>query len=305
VHALADLLPAGAVRRDELTLATSSSSVSRWLQGGDLVLAHPGVVAIPDQAHEWPVRALAATLWTRAPLSHLSALTAAGLVSPAAGPIHVTVPADRWPRGGTDVVVHRTTLAMGALEGAAPLRTPPARSLVDAWSWAHTPKRNPRAAQERRLLRQLVIDSVRRRDVPVGHLRRESARQRVHGGRVELAALLDLVEGGCQSELEVFGVTHVLHIPGLPAPVQQHRVLQHSGRYVDLDAAYLEAKVGVELDGHRFHSSREDRERDMRKDTALATLGWVSLRYSYRRLTTEPEACRAEIAAVVRQRLGR
>ena len=43
----------------------------------------------------------------------------------------------------------------------------------------------------------------------------------------------------------------------------------------------------------------------MRKDTALATLGWVSLRYSYRRLTGEPAACRGEIEAVVRSRLGR
>jgi hypothetical protein len=274
--------------------------VSRWLQGGELVLAHPGVVVRPDRAHEWPVRALAATLWTRGPLSHLSALTAAGLLSPTSGPIHVTVPADRWPRGRRDVVAHRTTMPIGPLEGAAPARTPVARSLVDAWSWAHTPKRNPRAKHERTLVRQLVIDGVRRGDVRVAQLRRSSDRQPLHGGRAELGALLDLVEGGCQSELEVFGVTHVLHIPGLPAPVQQHRVFLPSGRHVDLDAAYLGAKVGVELDGASYHSSREARERDMRKDTGLAALGWVTLRYSYRRLTEEPVACQREIGTVVR-----
>ena len=37
---------------------------------------------------------------------------------------------------------------------------------------------------------------------------------------------------------------------------------------------------------------------------ALAALGWVVLRFSYRRLTREPAACRAEILAVYRGRLS-
>lgn len=305
MYELAPLLPHGVARRDELTLATSSSSVSRWLCSGELVLAHAGVVVLPARAREWPVRAQAAALWARGPLSHLSALAAADLTPPPAGPIHVTVPADRNPRGCRDVVVHRSELPIGPTEGFSPPRLPVARSLVDAWGWAHSPRRNPRAPQEQPLVRHLLIECVRRREVQVGDLRRVSASQLVHGGRSAFGSLLDLVEGGCQSELEVFGVTHVLRIPGIPAPVQQHRVFLPSGRYVDLDAAYLQAKVGVELDGERWHSSREARERDMRKDTALAALGWVSLRYSYRRLTTEPTACQHEIETVVRRRLGR
>jgi len=121
---------------------------------------------------------------------------------------------------------------------------------------------------------------------------------------VALGALLDLVESGCQSELEIFGVTHVLRIPGIPAPVQQYRVFLPDGRHVDLDAAYVRARVGVELDGDRWHSSRQARERDRRKDTALAALGWVSLRYSYHRLTGEPVSCQREIETVVRRRSG-
>jgi len=304
VHTLTSLLPDGVARRDDVTLASSSSSVSRWLRDGDLVLAHPGVVVLADRAEAWGIRAMAASLWARGPLSHLSALAAAGLTAPPGWPIHVTVPADRWPRGGQDVVVHRTTLAMGPLEGAAPPRTPAARSLVDAWSWAHTSTRNPKAAHERPLVRQLVIDGVRRGDVRVPELRRESARQLVHGGRVALGALLDLVEGGCQSELEIFGVTHVLQIPGIPAPVQQYRVFLPDGRHVALDAAYVRARVGVELDKERWHSSRQARERDRREDTALAALGWVSLRYSCHRLSGEPITCQREIETVVRRRSG-
>ncbi|SDO57141.1 hypothetical protein SAMN05660199_02188 [Klenkia soli] len=56
---------------------------------------------------------------------------------------------------------------------------------------------------------------------------------------------------------------------GIPACTQQDEV-GLSGRRVRLDAAWPDLRVAVELDGHRFHSSRVDRERDMRRDTALA-----------------------------------
>ena len=69
-----------------------------------------------------------------------------------------------------------------------------------------------------------------------------------------------------------------------------------------LDAAVPGLMVAVELDGAAFHGSPEARERDTRRDVALAGLGWVVLRFSYRRPTREPEACRREIRAVCRAR---
>jgi ATP-dependent Clp protease ATP-binding subunit ClpX len=50
--------------------------------------------------------------------------------------------------------------------------------------------------------------------------------------------------------------------------------------------------------------SREARERDLRRDTALAALGWVVLRFSYARLIADPDGCRREIQAVVLGRLA-
>ena len=175
---------------------------------------------------------------------------------------------------------------------------------MDVWGWAHVPRTNPRAGYERPLVGQLVIDAVRRRDVSVPQVREQSAGQPLHAGRAALGALLDLVEAGCQSELEIFGVTHVLLIPGIPAPVQQHRVVLPDGRAAQLDAAWPEARVAVELDGAAFHGSREARERDLRRDSALAALGWVVLRFSYERLLSDPDGCRREIEAVIRHRLA-
>jgi hypothetical protein len=300
MHALPTLLPHGTARRDDVTLASSSSSVSRWLTDGDLVLAHPGVLALPGRAQEWDVRARAATLWARGPLSHTSALVHLGLIPRDARPIHVTVPADRWPRGSDGVVAHRTTLPMQVDH-----RDPPvlglARSLVDAWAWASSTRLNPRAAADMVAVRHALIGAVRDQRVATDDVRAQSDAQRIHAGRVALRQLLDLVAAGCQSELEVFGVLHVLAISGMPACVQQHPVAL-PGLRLHLDAAWPDLRVAVELDGHRFHSSRADRERDMRRDTTLTAAGWVVLRFSYARLTTDPEGCRREIELVLRRR---
>jgi hypothetical protein len=302
MHDLAALVPHGAVHRDQVTLASSSTSVARWLAEGDLVLLHPGVVGLPTRAREWDVRARAATLWTRGPLSHASALVHLGLLPRDTAPAHVTVPADRWPRGAAGVVAHRTTLPMEVADhGGLPVLGL-ARSLVDAWSWASSTRLNPRAAADLAAVRAVVVAAVRDGHLLVAQVRAESAAQRIHAGRVALGKLLDLVEQGCQSELEIFGVLHVLGHPSLPKCTQQHRVTLLDGRRVRLDAAWLGLRVAVEMDGHRFHSSRADRERDMRRDTGLAALGWIVLRFSYRRLTTDPDGCRREIAAVLRRR---
>ena len=303
MHRLTSLLPDGLARRVDLTRATSSSSVSRWLATGDLVLLHPGVVVLPDRAADWTVRARAAGLWAGGPLSHLSALTAAGLVVSPDGPLHVTVPVDRCPRNTSTVIAHRSarrlvTVRCGSLEVVELTR-----SLVDAWSWAHAPRRNPGARREVALVRRAVIEGARSHSIRPAGVRAESDRRPRHPGRTPLVQLLDLVAGGCESELEVWGVRRVLPgPPEVPACVQQHPVQLPDGRWVRLDGAYVEARVAVELDGAAFHGSRAARERDLRRDSALAALGWVVLRFSYERLSRDPEGCRAEISVVVRRR---
>lgn len=299
------LLPHGVARRADVAAATSTSTVGRWLARGELLVVAPGVVALPDRAARWADRARAATLYANAPLSHLSALTAAGLARPTAGPLHVTVGFERCLRDAPDVRVHRSGRRLATIRCEGLEVVEPARSLVDAWSWAWSAVRNGRAAAEQPVLRQAVIEAVRTRAVRASEVRRASDRLGRHAGRAQLSALLELVGRGCQSELEVFGVQHVLpRPPAVPAYVQQHRVVLPDGRAAELDVAWPEALVAVELDGAAFHGSREARERDLRRDSALAALGWVVLRFSYERLVGDPDGCRREIEAVVRHRLA-
>lgn len=306
MHRLPDLVPDGLIRRADLAAATSQRSVKRWVQAGALVRLQPGVVALPERAQDWLVRARAATWWAGGPLSHLSALCAMGLVESEPGPLHVTIPVARCPRSGTGVVVHRSdrrlvTVRCGVLEVIAP-----ERSLVDAWAWAHSPARNDRALHERPLVRQALIEAVRSRQAGPGAVRRASDRLGSHPGRTTLADLLDLMVGGCESELEIWGVQQVLPgPPTVPPYVQQHRVTLPDGRRVRLDAAWPELRVAVELDGAAFHGSRADRERDLRRDSAMAAAGWIVLRFSYARLVSDPEGCRREIVAALIARMTR
>jgi very-short-patch-repair endonuclease len=118
-------------------------------------------------------------------------------------------------------------------------------------------------------------------------------------------ALLDLIEGvraGVQSHLEILGVRALLAEGTLPAPQLQFRVLLPDGPVV-LDAAWPDVRLAVEFDGAAFHESPEDRERDLRRDVALAALGWVVLRFSYADVTERPRKCAAQVAAVYQGRL--
>ncbi len=306
VHDLAALLPDGIIGRPALCAATSSTSVKRWLRDSDLVLMQPGVVALPERADEWSVRARAAVEWSGAPLSHLSALRAARLIEDEGGPVHVTVPLSRLPRGASGTVVHRSDRPLVTIRCERLEIVAPERSLVDAWAWAHRPSRNDRGALERRLVRQALIEAARSRQVRPAAVLRASENLGAHPGRADLVALVQLIAAGCQSELEIWGVLRVLPgPPDVPTWVQQHPVRLPDGRVAHLDAAYRQAMVAVELDGAAFHGSREQRERDLRRDSALSALGWVVLRFSYSRLMADPEACRREIVAAVLARLTR
>ena len=93
----------------------------------------------------------------------------------------------------------------------------------------------------------------------------------------------------------------MLRAPGMPPFVQQRRV-SVGGEVFVLDAAYDEVKLAVEMDGAAWHGSRAQRERDIRRDALLATVGWQTLRFGFGRLTGSPDACRRDVLAAYRAR---
>ena len=88
----------------------------------------------------------------------------------------------------------------------------------------------------------------------------------------------------------------------MPEFVRQRRVVVRGEVFLP-DAACERAMLAVELDGAAWHGSQRQRERDIRRDALLATVGWQTLRFGYRRIMGATASCRQEIMTVARTRM--
>lgn len=286
--------PDGWTTGKALLRRASPRSLSTWVGEGRLVALGPGRFALPAAARDWRVRAAAAVHQREAVLSHATALALWELATHPAGPLHVTTDVRRSGRGPAGVVLHRSP---GAWADRRRVRGLPVtsveRAVVDTWG-------RP-GGIARDALRGAAITAVRRRMCSSQDLRHELDRSTRLPGRAELASLVGLLAAGCQSELEIWGCLHLLRGPGMPTFTRQRRISVR-GEVFFLDAACEEAMLAVELDGAAWHGSQSQRERDIRRDALVATAGWQTLRFGYRRIMQSTEQCRQEIIAVAAAR---
>ncbi|MET0765510.1 MAG: DUF559 domain-containing protein [Blastococcus sp.] len=286
--------PDGWITWAALTARVDRKTVARWTAKGTLVRLQPGVYATSAAAELWAIRVEAAVRSRGGVASHRTALALWGLVPPG-GPIHVTVEPSRSNRRSAGVVLHRAHELHDAIRRVDGLPvTSVERTLVDTWG---RPGNLTLPA-----VRAAAITAVRRRMCRPQDLATELNRRPQLRARASLAELVRLLAEGCQSELEIWGCLNVLRAPGMPRFTLQHRV-EVAGRTFFLDAASEEVRLAVEMDGAAWHGSREQRERDIRRDAMLATIGWQTLRFSFARMTRSPEGCRHDIRAVHAARL--
>ncbi|MCV2491654.1 type IV toxin-antitoxin system AbiEi family antitoxin domain-containing protein [Geodermatophilus sp. YIM 151500] len=286
--------PDGWTTASELLTRISRRTLQRWLSAGRLVRLRPGVYAAPGAASDWRVRAAAAVAGRKAVLSHATALALWNLAPHPSGPVHVTVDENGSARGSDRVVVHR---ASGAWDDRRRVDGLPVvsveRAVVESWGL--------RGGSTPGDVRAAAITAVRRRLCSPRELGYELQRSTRLRGRAALVSLVDLLADGCQSELEIWGCLRLLRGQGMPGFVRQRRVVVR-GEVFFLDAACEEAMLAVELDGAAWHGSQTQRERDIRRDALLATVGWQTLRFGYRRIMQATEHCQAEIIAVAASR---
>jgi very-short-patch-repair endonuclease len=234
-------------------------------------------------------RAALTSVGQPAVLSHLTALRRWGLAVLADPAVHLTVPVRRHPTSIPGrLVIHRVRSPFPAsfwVDGLPTQNLPAAL----AASWPLLDPRRRRAP---------VIEAARRRLVTPTEI--ESAIGSVACGG-ELRELVGLVDAGCESELEIWGLLHVFDAPGLRHAVRQKWV-RAGGRNYRLDIAFEEERVAVELDGFATHGTRDRRESDLARDAALAAAGWLTIRFSYERLTKDPDGCRREVLAALAAR---
>jgi hypothetical protein len=273
-------------------------TIRRWLAAGRVVRLHPGWVTLPELADDWTVRAHAATGYTGGLLSHMSALAVHRVVDSEVTRLDVTVPVGHRIESSRWLRVHRSRRPCAVRTARGLPATDLARSLVDTWGDAH------RARAMRGydgVARNAVLRATRDGRVTATQLAAELPAVPRLPGRAALVELLELVAAGAQSHLEILGLRALAGVPGLPAPHLQYRLVLPDGP-VRLDAAWPDAKLAVEFDGAAFHSTPEARQRDLRRDAALAALGWVVVRFTYADITGRPGACAAQVLAVYRHR---
>jgi very-short-patch-repair endonuclease len=298
VHDLATLLgPRRTTSETVLSREATARSVRRWLATGRLVRLHPGWVTLPEWAEDWTVRAHAATGYTGGVLSHGTGLRVHGLIDQEAWRLHVTVPSVERLRSTRRLRIHRSRRPCGITIAGGLATTSVARALVDAWGAAHRGRSTGRDAD---VARNALFRAVRERRVGVPEIEQELARVPRLPGLAALRNLLNEVGAGSHSHLELVGI-RALRAAGLPEPQRQYEVVLPGGR-LHVDLAWPELRLAVEFDGAAYHSGRDDWQRDLRRDAALAAAGWLVLRFSYADVTERPGRCIAQIADAYRHR---
>lgn len=298
----------GTAGRASVAATSSSSAVDRSVRSGGLLRPLPRTLVLPSRADERWVRYRAAVGYAGpgSMVSHLSALLlwdlpvgAAERPAPPAlaAQVDVLVPHSRRPRAGPEslVRVHRSHrvgqpwsrrgLPVVSLE----------RAVVESW---------PLLVADAQ--RAPTIIALREGRTTPERLRREVGRHPRLPGRTRLLALVDVVEQGCHSELEVWGHRMVFVGPRF-THLERQVPVRCGARTVRFDLWDRLARVDVELDGRRYHSGVLERERDIARDAAVAEGGDLTLRFSHRRLTQDPAGCREQtwrVLVVRRRQLG-
>lgn len=246
------------------------------------------------------------TLWAAvlrcgasAALSHATAAELDGLADRPSEAIHVTVPlqhrvwiSEKEFHGGLPrIVLHRSVrLEIAKHPAKTPPRTRVEETVLDLVELAATSD----AAFG------WLSAACGRRLVTPARLRAAASCRAKMRWRAEVQIALEEIVDGVHSNLERGYVRNVERPHRLPVAKRQARMRQ-GGRSAYLDNHYGEFGLAVELDGLGAHPA-ETRWLDMRRDSSMAALGIVTLRYSWADISARHCQVAREIGLVLRQR---
>ena len=216
-------------------------------------------------------------------LSHFAAAEVWELCAARPGPIDVTVPG-RNARNRAGVRVHRVThLHPSDITRRHDLPiTSPARTLLDL-ATRLTPRDLARATEEAQVQRRVTSHS----------LNEQFRRYPNHRGTAALRSATPTNPSLTRSEAER-RLLELIRAARLPAPQTNRKIAGH-----EVDFLWPAQRLIVEVDGFAFHSTRAAFERDRVRDADLLQAGYRVIRITWRRLTTEPEAVIATLAAAL------
>ncbi len=197
------------------------------------------------------------------------------------GPVEVVTPRPRRHRDSNHRVHRWRALPdhhLTVVEGIATTRV--ARTLVDLAGVLH-PARTERAVDNCLAARAVTVGMLRAAFIDLARPGRK--------GIAVMRRLLDERGDGYvapASELEACFVA-LLRRHGLPEPSRQVDVGDGHGWVGRVDFAYVDARLVIELDGRRHHSSKLDVEADAARDGRLRDAGWQVVRFCWADVVAE------------------
>ncbi|MDZ4264673.1 MAG: type IV toxin-antitoxin system AbiEi family antitoxin domain-containing protein [Mycobacterium sp.] len=261
----------------------SKHSVSRNVRSGRWRRCSKGVYFADDRPFTDAARVRAA-VWgygDRAAASGLAAAWWHGLTRFAPSVVEVTVPRDSNGRIHEGSVVRRRDLAALDVEVVRGLRvTTESLTVLEA--------------AVRRRDGAKLLDSALQRGFELNELWRVHLRNKGRYGSPKARLLLQGAEDGARSEAERI-LVRLLTRAALPGWRTNHPV----GGY-EVDFAFVDAKVVIEVDGFAFHSDQDAFQNDRTRQNRIALMGWQVLRFTWLDLTEYPERVLATIRAAIR-----
>ena len=285
-------------RRELLRLGWSASAIDRARGQGLLLDLARGVYRTAGAPFDRRAACFAAVAIAghQSALARYSAAEVHGMTEPRPGPVEVLLPHGcRVPRGNDRLVrVTRTRLLPDAercVRKGLPVTTV-ARTLLDLAA---------RTSAGR--LTELTAAGLRIRGCNLADLEAVLAAHPAARGRDRLRAAIAVLGedgGAARSDAEIRALDVVV-AAGLPRPVVAHRIFGDDGTFIaEVDLAYPQQRIAIEIDGYRWHSSPARKRADEERQNRLVVAGWTVLRFSATDVRRRP----GHVVEVIRRALG-
>jgi len=280
-----------------LASGLNETTVYRRARLGRYVLEHPRVFCFAGLPPSWERSVLAACLAAgpEAVASHRSAARLWRLIDTSEEIVEITVPYARRPRLRR-VTIHRSTdlrVEQTTVRRRIPV-TNPLRTMVDLA--AVLPPEKVEDALDAGL-RWPALFSVAAVKATLNQLA-----GRGRSGAGVLRKVLEEREFGDEvsdSDLEK-RMSKLLRRAGLPPAVFHYAVCTPAGVFLaEVDFAYPEIKLAIEVDGFGAHGTPRAMAKDFVRQNGLVPYGWRVLRFTWRQVTRQPEMVAAAILAVL------
>lgn len=276
--------------KQTLQCGLSYKVLRTWQAAGTVVERHPGVFAFAGAPQTWEQSLMAAVLGAgeSAVVSHRSGARLWGILED--DTVEITVPRNRRPRlEGVKVHRSRDLAHHHVIHWKGFPVTKPARVIVDLG--AVLPPDEVEDVLDRALTRKLL------KIAGVEWMLTELSHQGRHGTGV-VGKILDeraLGKEPAHGQLEP-RMARLLRRAGLPAAVFQHRIYTADGRFLaQVDFAYPELLLAIEVDGFETHGSPRAMSKDFVRQNGLVPYGWRVLRFTWYQVVHQPEYVAATI----------